>query len=211
MEIDVSKMFENKNKEIFKNSLILEMERNLEALKNTTDNCVALEINKLFIFFKKYFEEINIEYKKEELLGILYREKKNINDIVNNKIEEKKNRIKEEFLLVEEDGVLSDSYLDKYYQELLKETERINSEIDVDVKTEISINFSPSIIQKYKLESEEQAERIYSRVDVLFRDSIINKIQEQIKFRDESLKNMSIESYKKYQSLNESTIENKEE
>ena len=77
MDIDVSKMFENKNKEIFKNSLALEMERNLEALKNTTDNCVALEINKLIIFFKSYFKEINIEYKKEELLGILYRERKN--------------------------------------------------------------------------------------------------------------------------------------
>ena len=79
MEMNINKMFQDKNKEILKNSLILEMERNLEPLKNTTDNCVALEINKLGMFFKKYFLEIDIKYKKEELLGILFREKNKIN------------------------------------------------------------------------------------------------------------------------------------
>ena len=208
MDVDVSKMFENKNKEIFKNSLALEMERNLEALKNTTDNCVALEINKLIIFFKSYFKEINVEYKKEELLGILYRERKNINDIVNNKIEEKKERIKNNFLLKEEEGILSNEYLNNYYDELQKETEIINDEIDTELKKEICTNFSPAFIKKYQLDTEEQADRIYSRVNILFRNNIINKIQEQTRFRDESLRNMSLESYKKYQSLNESTIEN---
>ena len=134
MDVDVIKMFENKNKEIFKNSLALEMERNLEALKNTTDNCVALEINKLMIFFKSYFKEINIEYKKEELLGILYRERIAINDIVNKKIEEKKERIKNNFLLKEEEGILSNEYLNNYYDELQKETEIINDEIDTERK-----------------------------------------------------------------------------
>ena len=93
MDMDINKMFQDKNKEIFKNSLSLEMERNLESLKNTTDNCVALEINKLVIFFTKYFNEINIEFKKEELLGLLYREKTDINNIVNNRIEEKVDNI----------------------------------------------------------------------------------------------------------------------
>ena len=53
----IDKIYEGmKNKEIFKNSLTLEMERNLDALKNTTDNCVALEINKLFLL--KNFQKI---------------------------------------------------------------------------------------------------------------------------------------------------------
>ena len=208
MDVDVIKMFENKNKEIFKNSLALEMERNLEALKNTTDNCVALEINKLMIFFKSYFKEINIEYKKEELLGILYRERIAINDIVNKKIEEKKERIKNNFLLKEEEGILSNKYLNNYYDELQKETELINDEIDTELKKEICTNFTPSLIQKYKLDTPEQAERLFSRINILFKNNIINKIQEQTRFRDESLRNMSLESYKKYQSLNESTIEN---
>ncbi|MBR4671730.1 MAG: hypothetical protein IKO78_00835 [Bacilli bacterium] len=208
MDIDVSKMFETKNKEIFKNSLVLEMERNLESLKSTTDNCVALEINKLFLFFKSYFEETNIEYTKEELLGILYKEKKTINDIVNAKIEDKKNRLKENFLSKEEDGILSKEYLEEYYQELLKETEKINEEIEVELKTEICTNFSTNIIKKYKLETVEQMDRINSRINDLFADSVISKIHEQTKFRDESLRNMSLESYSKYDNLNKTTIEN---
>ena len=49
MDIDITKLFKSKNKEILKNSLQLEMERNLDTLKNTTDNCVSLEINKIFL------------------------------------------------------------------------------------------------------------------------------------------------------------------
>ncbi len=208
MDIDVSKMFETKNKEIFKNSLVLEMERNLESLKSTTDNTVALEINKLFIFFKKYFQEINVEYKKEELLGLLYREKKEINDIVNSKIEDKKNRLKENFLSKEEDGILSKEYLDEYYEELKKETETINEEIEVELTKEICTSFSTDILKKYKLESVEQVDRINSRINELFKNSVISRIKEQAEFRDESLRNMSIESFNKYDNLNKSTIEN---
>ena len=116
MNMDINKMFQEKNKEIFKNTLILEMERNLESLKNTTDNCVALEINKLMIFLKEYFFENNIKYKKEELMGLMFREKVKLNNIVNSKIEEKKQRLKEDFLAKEiSDDVLKEEYLQEYY------------------------------------------------------------------------------------------------
>ena len=207
MDTDISKMFKNKNKEIFKNSLTLEMERNLETLKNTTDNCVALEINKLFLFFSKYFQENSIDFKKEELLGILYRERKSINDIVNNKIEEKKQKIKEYFLEKEnEEDILEQEYIDNYYEELKKETEVVNNDLAVNISEEICTEFSPKIANKYKLESIDQLERINSRINVLFKENIISRIQEQIKFRDESLKNIAKESYEKYVELNNNTI-----
>lgn len=200
---DISKMFKDKNKEIFLNSLTLEMERNLETLKNTTDNCVALEINKLFLFFKKYFQEIDIKYKKEELLGILYRERKNINDIINAKIEEKKQRIKENFL--EKVVEIDDTFLDQYSDELSSETNRINSEIELELKKEIRTEFSMHITSKYKLKTIEQEERIHSRINILFNESVISRIKEQTIFRDDSLKNMAKESYNKYIELNKRT------
>ena len=207
MDIDISKMFRDKNKEILTNSLTLEMERNLETLKNTTDNCVSLEINKLFLFFKKYFEEIGIEIKKEDILGVLYREKKEINDIVNSEIDKKKNNIKDEFFSRETEEVLTEDYLKDYCEFLKNETERINNEIDIQLSKEITTNFSPEIIKKYKLEKEEYAERIHSRIDILFKDNIISRVKDQISFRDESLKNMMNESYKKYLELNKSTVD----
>ena len=60
MDENIGKMFRDKNKEIFLNSLTLDVERNSDALKSTTDNCVALEINKLSVFLKSYFKEQEI-------------------------------------------------------------------------------------------------------------------------------------------------------
>ena len=209
-DIDINQMFKTKNKEIFINSLTLEMERNLEALKNTTDNCVALEINKLFIFFKEYFDEIKLPYKKEEILGLLYRERKRINDIVNTKIEEKKQNIKANFLEKEiEEDIISEEYLDKYYEELKKETEIINDKLELELNEEICVEFSPKLAAKYKLDSTEQLERINSRINVLFKNNIISKVKSQTEFRDESLKNMFTESYNKYLELNKNTVEEK--
>ncbi len=209
-DIDISMMFKNKNKEILINSLTLEMERNLESLKNTTDNCVALETNKLFLFFKEYFEEIDIPYKKEELLGILYSERKKINDIVNNNIEKKKQRIKNEFLNNETEEVVTKEYIDNYYEKLQEETTKIIDDINLELQNEICVEFSPRIIKKYTMDSTDQLERINSRINVLYRNNVLSKVEEQIKFRDESLRNMSLESYNKYLELNKNTIEKKE-
>lgn len=208
MDQDITNMFKEKNKEIFKNSLTLEMERNLETLKNTTDNCVALEINKLFLFFKSFFQEIDIIFKKEELLGILYRERKILNDIVNTKIDEKMNRIKDDFLKQNDSSdVLTEEYLNTYFDKLKEESKKINDEIELLLKEEICTNFSQSIINKYKLNSVNNLERINSRINILFKNNIITRITEQIDFRDESLKNMAFESFSKYESLNKSTVE----
>ena len=211
MDIDINKMFKDKNKEIFKNSLTLEMERNLDTLKNTTDNCVALEINKLFLFFKKYFNEEKISYKKEELLGALYKERKEINDIVNEQIEIKKQKVENNFLLKQNnEDILSNEYIESYYSELKDETTVINAEIEKRIIEQITTKFTPSIIKKYKLSTIEQSERIHSRIDILFKDNIISRVKEQIIFRDESLKNMSFESFNKYLDLNKTTTIEKE-
>ena len=128
--------------------------------------------------------------------------------MVNKKIEEKKNNIKK-YLLDEknENEELTNDFIDNYYIYLKEETEKMNFDIDLDVKKEVCTVFTPNLIKKYKLDSEEQNERINSRINILFKDNVIGKIKEQSEFRDESLRNMSIESYEKYLNLNKSTVE----
>ncbi len=208
MDIDINKMFKDKNKEIFNNNLTLEMERNLDALKNTTDNCVSLEINKLFLFFKKFFEENKIDYKKEELLGLLYRERKILNDIVNNKIEEKKNNIKQNILNNnQKEDILSEEFLNKYFEALKDESNNINDNIEILLKEEICTNFSSNLIKKFKLDNGDQLDRINSRINILFKDNVISRVKDQIIFRDDSLKNMAKESFNKYLDLTNKTVE----
>ncbi len=204
---DLGKMFREKNKEIFINSLILEMERNLDALKSTTDNCVALEINKLGIFLKNFFKDNNIDFKKEELLGMLFREKTEINKIVNNRIEQKKENIKNNFLIKfqSEDKPLSD-FVDAYSEVIKEETKSMNNDLDIALKTRICLEFSKYVIKKFKLNNEDEQERIDSRINILFKDTILKRIKDETEFRDESLKNQTMESFKKYRELNANTF-----
>ena len=141
-------------------------------------------------------------------MGFLYKEKKVINDIVNEEIENKKRRIEENFLTKDnKEETLDNEYLDNYYIVLKNETNIINESIEKKIAEHITIEFTPNIIKKYKLNTIEQSERIHSRINILFKDNIISRIKEQIIFRDESLKNMSQESYNKYLDLNKTTTE----
>lgn len=206
MDENLGKMFRDKNKEIFLNSLSLDIERNSDALKSTTDNCVALEINKLFIFFKSYFKEQDISYKKEELLGILFREKVELNKIINNRIEEKKNNIINGFIKDsnEKENILS-NFLDELSDVINEETNKMNEDLDLSIKSRICLEFSQYIIKKYELKNEEQIDRINSRINSLFKDTVIKRVKEETKFRDDSLRNQTKESYEKYRNLNENT------
>lgn len=209
MDIDINKMFKEKNKEIFRNSLTLELERNLNTLKNTTDNCVSLEINKLFLFFKSFFQENNIDFKKEELLGLLYREKNEINDIVNSEIENKKNNIISKYFdNCFKEETITDQFIIDYYNELQNETKIIINNIELFLNEEICTNFSLDITKKYKMNDINQLDRINSRVNVLFKDNVISRIKDQIVFRDDSLRNLAKESYNKYLNINNKTVEN---
>ncbi len=206
MEDNLGEVFREKNKEILLNNLTLEIERNLNALKSTTDNCVALEINKLAIFFRSFFTENNIEYKKEELLGLLFREKIEINKIVNNRIEQKKNNIINEFLeKYRKDESMLSNFLEEYNEFIKEETRKMNDDLDAALKNRICLEFSTYVIKKYKLTNEDEIDRINSRINNLFQETIIRRIKEETEFRDESLSNHSEESFKKYRLLNENT------
>ena len=207
MDKDLTEMFESKNREIFINSLTLEMERNLNTLKSTTDNIVALEINKLILFFKKFFEENKVKYSLEELIGFLYKEKLEINKIINDRIELKKENIKGKFFIEEiPEKIITDKFLEKYFEKLKEETKLLNEDISLSIKEKTCLELYPELLKRLRLRSLSSKERINSRINILFKDSIINRVADEAKFRDESLNNFSKESFKKYVELNRQTI-----
>lgn len=207
MDIEITKMFQEKNKDIFKNSLGLEMERNLESLKKTTDNCTALELNKIFNFLKSLFEEHGIIYNENDLKTEIEKEKEKLNEIVNSRIDIKMKNLNTFFQKRKTDSLISEEYLNEYYEELSKNTTDIVGEIEKELKKEICIEFTPNLLKKYKLNTQDQQDRVTSRIDMLFSDTLIRRVKEQISFRDKSLENMSRESFEKYKKLNERTLE----
>lgn len=208
MNEDINKLFEIKNKEILINSLILEMEKNIDTLKNTVDNCLSLEINKLIIFMKKYFSEAKIKYTKESILTLLYNEKNTLNKVIEKEINRKKENIRNKYLeRVKEDSRFTEEELNNYFEILKEETKVFLNNLEPIIDNEIVNVFYINVLKEHEITEEEQIERLSSRINNLFRKSILEKIKIESEFRDESLKNMAEASFKKYLSLNEQTLD----
>lgn len=82
MNDTLDKLFYEKNKEILKNKLILDINNNTDSLRLTLSNVIMLEMNKLYKHLVKLFEENGIKYSDEELKQIIEDEKTKLNDIV---------------------------------------------------------------------------------------------------------------------------------
>ncbi len=208
MNEDINKLFEIKNKEILINSLVLEMEKNIDTLKNTVDNCLSLEINKLIIFMKKYFSEIGTKYTKESILTLLYNEKNTLNKIIEKETNIKKENIKNKYLeKVKKDEMFTEEELNNYFVILREETKQFLKNLEPEIDNEIINCFYIKVLKEHSITEQEHLERLSSRINNLFKDTVLEKIKIESEFRDESLKNMAEASFKKYLSLNEQTID----
>ncbi len=207
MDTDITKMFLEKNKEIFENSLNLEINRNLEALKQTTDNCVILEINKVSKFLNNLFREISLNFESQVLSDLIDNQKKKLNNIVNDAIEDKKKLLKEYFENYKKTILIEEEYINKYYKVIDNTTLELSDYLETQLRIDICTLFTPAILRTFKLNNENEQERIKSRIDGLLTEVIIRRMKEEIVFRDNVLKNMCSESFKRYLELNKQTVE----
>ena len=204
-DLDVVEMFREKNKAIFQKSLMLEMERNLETLMQTIDNIATLELNKTCNFLKQYLDEINIGHSEKILEKKFLEKKKELSKIINEKIDEKKKELDKYFEKETKSASnLTKKYIEEYHKYMDETTGKTVKRIENDLKEYISTDFTPSIIKSYAFK-EEQKYRIKGRINNIFTETMVKRVIEEIKFRDESLKNICNESYEKYLKLNEIT------
>lgn len=206
MDKDITNMFHEKNKDILKNSLILEMERNIDTLKHATNNAIILEMTKIFSFLKQYMEEIGIVFKEEQLKKVIDKEISILNDLINNEIGNKKKQLEKYFKKeLKKSTPIDTDYIDSYHKYIDEVTANAKEPIELVIRKEISTIFTPNILKDYNFNKEEQHDRIRGRIDILLVERLIKRILDEIKFRDDSLKNVCNESFIKYQNLNKIT------
>ena len=205
MDKEVTKVLHEKNKDIFKNSLLLEMEKNLDTLKQTTDNSVTLEITKVYNFIKQYFVEIKMKYNDDLLQKMINEEINTVNNLISTEIETKKQELEKYFEKELKKATIEPEYIKNYHEHIDEITTKISETIELAIRKEICIVFTPTTLRNYKFKNKAQQERIITNIDSIFVERLIKRIKEEIKFRDESLKNMCNESYNKYLNLNKIT------
>jgi hypothetical protein len=202
MDKDVTKILHEKNKDIFKNSLLLEMEKNLDTLKHTTGNAVALEINNLYNHIKQYFDEIKMKYDEIALKENTDNEISIVNQLINEEIGTKQQELEKYFEAELKKPVIEIDYIEKYHKHIDEITENVSEIIEEAIRKEICKTFTQNILKDYKFKNKEQRERLKINIDGIFVERLVKRIKEEIRFRDESLKNMCNESYNKYLNLN---------
>lgn len=82
MNDSLDKLFYEKNKEILKNKLILDINNNTDSLELTLSNVISLEMNKLYKNLIRVCEENKLEYSIQELKELIEKEKSSLNSIL---------------------------------------------------------------------------------------------------------------------------------
>lgn len=189
-DINVLHELELKNKQIYLNKLLIDLDNNYDVLIITLDN-----------FHNLFNQELN--EKIPEILSSTF-QKENISKNITNfalllksslikLINDKKNRLKEETNNIENI---------KYRELMEQETIIIINKISKIYKKNVT-NLINDIINEYTINEKERIEDYLININF---DKYIKKIEETIKNMDNILYNNYQESLNKYHDLNEKTL-----
>ena len=183
---DVKLLLREKNIEITKNKLVLDIENNIDSLKKNVENIVDLEMTNNERILEKDFNiknDLLIHQIKKIILDFIY---KKIDDI---------NLISREFVYKED---LNKNFNNKYKVHFLNCSGTFFENID-DINIQIDKVFKN--IDALKSVENKVCERLISRIN----DKILHKVNTQIIERTSIILNNSIETYNKYLLLNQKT------
>lgn len=158
MSEELKELFEKRNKEILNNKIKLDIDNNTDSLRLTINNVIMLEMNKLNKNIIKFCEENNILFDVNDINKLIEEEKKKLEDIVNTKLEERKDSF-DKYVSSEENEDID--YLKKC-------TDIMLDNIKTNILKENAICFLPNITNKFNLKNEEDLIRLNGLVRLSF-------------------------------------------
>lgn len=206
MDKEIQEMFRQKNKEIIKNNLKLDIERNINSLNETIVNIfnnnfdIAIK-NINLIFEDSYFNESNLVVTKN-----MNKLKMQSFDLLISKIDDKKNKLIEKIDNID----FNFNEMEEYYGVVFSTTVEL-----VDIFTGDQLyEYKKNMIKEFnkyieKVLNNNAIDITKSRINDYITYRLFGKIQERSKsefmLRDNSLANKGRESYNKYQEICEKT------
>lgn len=204
MNIDINEMFSEKNQNLFLNKLVLDLDNNTDTFKLAAKHIVMIEIAKLLSSLKKVYTKYSVTTDESKIKDLLNGAKsgllENINIVISDKCDINKKYIEEEH-----PKTLDRSYLKKYHRHIDDSETTFESSVNLGVKEEMVVKLYNSLIGLYPCVNEQMHFDLVQAVNVDFTNNVINRIIEESKHRNMTLKNMSEETYKKYLELSRSS------
>lgn len=197
MDNTISAIFKEKNEKILFDKLLLDIDNNFDSLLLTINNKIALSTPKLIKKVNDILFNYQIDYDLKSLTELLNQEVEKINKMVVDLLELKKTKLKE---AIQKDSSFTTSEFDTVIDESTKE---FREEFDVSMNKVIYLDLSGVISKNYNLEEEaiNDLNTYLNNYDMSVSDAIIDSIE----YRDNTLKNITKETYNKYIELNNKT------
>lgn len=197
MDNTISAIFKEKNEKILFDKLLLDIDNNFDSLLLTINNKIALSTPKLIKKVNDILFNYQIDYDLKNLTELLNQEVEKINKMVVDLLELKKTKLKE---AIQKDSSFTTSEFDTVIDESTKE---FREEFDVSMNKVIYLDLSGAISKNYNLEEEaiNDLNTYLNNYDMSVSDAIIDSIE----YRDNTLKNITKETYNKYIELNNKT------
>lgn len=203
--IDINEMFMEKNYEILKNKLDLDINNNADSLNHTVSNFIDLKALGLNKYITETYDDLKIKYKEVKIKSIIKDESNILKEIFLKAIEDRKNQISEFFNQDIDVTQITDEYLENYHQHIDNLTENFKNNVEVAAREEICIKFSELIIKEYKFPNQYSKEKLLEYINKSYCNGIIEKIVSESILRNTTLKNLSKEAFERFKSMNEKT------
>lgn len=197
MDNTISAIFKEKNEKILFDKLLLDIDNNFDSLLLTINNKIALSTPKLIKKVNDVLFNYQVDYDLKSLTELLNQEVEKINKMVVGLLDLKKAKLKE---AIQKASSFTTSEFDTDIDE---STKKFREEFDVSMNKVIYLDLSEAISKNYNLEEEaiNDLNTYLNNYDMSVSDAIIDSIE----YRDNTLKNITKETYNKYIELNNKT------
>ncbi|MDD6879063.1 MAG: hypothetical protein PUD59_02395 [bacterium] len=196
MEKTIAETFKEKNAEILKNKMLLDLNNNDDSLKLTLKNKISLLCIKFSQRINNFLKENNIDsYEFKKISEIFIEFSNELEKFVLKITTNRKEYIKK---YIFETKLIDLEMLNNEIDETVKISK---SEIDIIINEMIYIDLSDNINKNVDFNEEYQKEELIDKLkkfDTEISNSIINSIEE----RNKSLKNVLLETKNKVDELN---------
>lgn len=203
--MDINKMFMNKNYEILKNKLDLDINNNADSLNHTISNFIDLKAIGLNKYICETYDDLKIIYEENEIKKLIEKESNILKELFLKYIEERKNQISLFFNKDIDATTITDEYIKDYHGHIDDLTDDFKNKIEVATREEICTKFSTNVIEIYKLPDQYTKEKLLEYINKSYCNNIIEKIISESILRNSTLKNLAQEAFERFKSMNEKT------
>lgn len=198
MDKDIQEMFSQKNREILIHNLELDIERNMEVLKDTLTNIFNLQFD---IAIKNIVSIYDNEVQRQDIAKVLVPLKSKSFLLLNDQINVKQAQLLEQIKNLE----FKEEQMDIYYETVFESTSPVIQVFESDDISELLKISIGDLFNIYSGIDNTICKRIEDYIHLRLFGKLREKVEQEFLIRDNNLSNKGKESYLKFQELQERT------